>query len=815
MHRRTITDIGRIVPGNDGRWVRRGVALAIGGYAVVTILGVFFGAQSALDLIFQGMVLAVGLVAVVLIARGRVNTAARLFLGAIWIDLVSEILFTADIAAPSAVVFPAVVLAIGLFQGGRAALRAALWTTIAVPAATILGHGILAPHILPQFSIEHLVVFTVTIWGTAILVHMALGTMDKLLNAALASERKFADLVNNAPDGMLSVDAEGHVVSANPAAARMLGTDIDQMVGEPIDDMAPELSDQIRGSGPCPEQDDDDCESDEKTSAEVIVLDHAGGTVAAEASSSAVTLSDGSAGVQVTLRDISERRSAVELASQLGGIVENALNEIYVFHAVSWQLLKVNRGGRENLGYTAEELEHLTVSQVNPTLGPIEGREILERLGSTEGAVLSVRGVHRRKDGSLYPVEAQLQAGTLFGEPVVIAFAVDVSQREESEQEQRRLQAQLEHAQKMEAVGHLAGGVAHDFNNLLTVVGGYAALLQASEDDETRELATEIARAHERGASLTRQLLAFARKEVAQPRVVSLSTVVNDMERILLRVLGERFELRIVTSGDGYITADPGQLEQVLLNLVANARDAMPEGGMITIGVADGGADKTGSPMIRLEVSDNGVGMDANTIRQIFQPFFTTKPRGKGTGLGLSTVHGIVVQNDGTVDVESKPGEGTVIRVLWPRSEAPAPTGPELSRSGQAAEGTGTVLVAEDDDALRALVIRLLESAGFNVLAARHGTHALEVCDSHSGDIDLLLTDMVMPGLNGIDLAEQVRASRPGVPVLFMSGYLDGDLHGDRRVDQARELILKPFRGPELLDRIHGTLAGAGRPQAR
>ena len=799
--------LDQAVPGRHVSWVRWGVTLAVLGYGIVAAAGLILRPGSTREILGETAVVAVGLVSLVLIARGRHVPAARLFLLAVWVELLSSVFFEGQLEASGSLVFPLLILGVGLFQGGVPTLWLAGLTSVAAPAAAVAGQRMLALDDVRAIDLHYTLVFAVVVMGTALLVHLALRTLSAVLESALRSERKFADLVNNAPDGILSLNSEGRVVSINPAAAQMLGCTEEQALGEALLALAPELCAGISG---CPSSPPDHG----KITAEVILIHHAGGTVAAEATTRPVRLADGREGVQVMLRDVSSRRSAEELATQLGGIVENALNEIYIFHAVSWKLLRANRGGRDNLGYVGEELRRLTISDVSPTLTPDTAREIMDRLSKGENAI-SVRGLHRRKDGSLYPVESQLQAGTLEGEPILVAFAVDVSGRELAEKEQRRLQSQLQHAQKMEAVGHLAGGVAHDFNNLLTVVGGYADLLMSHEDSETQELAKEIANAQERGASLTRQLLAFARKEVAQPRVLSLATVIRDMERILLRVLGERYVLRIETRGDGWITADVGQIEQVALNLIANAKDAMPEGGEITVSVEDPSrAASAHATLVSLTVTDSGVGMTEEVRNRIFQPFFTTKPRGKGTGLGLSTVHGIVTQNGGDLRVDSAPEEGTRIRIHWPQAVPVDVAEVSGAAPGRPEGGSETVLLVEDDEALRGLVVRILERAGYHVLVAESGGCALETSDGYEGPLDLLLTDIVMPGISGIDLAERLRERRPETPVLFMSGYLDEQLHGDGRMDPSSELLLKPFHGPELLDRVRARLGHTADSEA-
>ena len=499
-----------------------------------------------------------------------------------------------------------------------------------------------------------------------------------------------------------------------------------------------------------------------------------------------------------------ERGRAESQVAHMGRIIEGALNEIYVFNSDTLALRLVNRGARENLGYEGTELKGLTMADLNPTFRDVGGAA-LRRLTAGDEDMPRVRGVHQRKDKSVYPVEMILQAGTIEGEEVVIAFAEDLTDRERAEAEQRSLEVQLQHAQKMEAVGFLAGGVAHDFNNLLTVVGGYAEILADASDPDISEIAGEIARAQARGTTLTRKLLAFARKEVRDPRPVSLAAIVRDLEVMLSRLLAEHHHLRLEAAGPGWIVADVSQMEQIVLNLVANARDAMPDGGTVTIQVEDPSpaTPPDGQPMVRFSVCDQGMGMSLDTQERVFEPFFTTKPRGKGTGLGLSTVHGIVSQNGGRIELESTVGAGTSVHVFLPLLvEVPehveSPVAPAAAPTG----GARSILLAEDEEAARGLFVRILERAGYQVRAVGDAAAALAVLDATPESVDLLLTDVVMPGTSGIELANVVHERWPELPVLFMSGYLDDRLGPGDALDPSKDLLLKPFSGEDLCRRV-------------
>jgi signal transduction histidine kinase/DNA-binding response OmpR family regulator len=398
----------------------------------------------------------------------------------------------------------------------------------------------------------------------------------------------------------------------------------------------------------------------------------------------------------------------------------------------------------------------------------------------------------------------------------------------DSQKRQRReadLQAQLRQAQKMEAIGNLAGGIAHDFNNLLTVIRGYVELmLDEVESSDLRENVEAIRDASDRAAGLTQQLLAFSRKQVMRPRAVDLNAVVDDVTKLLARVLGERVQLQIdLAKGLGMVLADPAQVEQTLMNLAINARDAMPQGGRLRIATSlahfDASVSQDVSPgdYAVLTVEDEGEGMEEATRLRVFEPFFTTKAMGKGTGLGLATVYGIVKQTGGHIWVESKPGQGAVFRVALPlarSADAVEPKPPE--RAGEAVElCCETLLLVEDETPVRDLVRRLLEGAGYTVLVAPDGERALQLCESHPGTIDLLLTDVVMPGIDGRELGRRAALSRSSMAILYMSGYMDDTLR-DFGVDGAEmPLLQKPFSSRELLRRVRGALQANQNPPTK
>ena len=389
----------------------------------------------------------------------------------------------------------------------------------------------------------------------------------------------------------------------------------------------------------------------------------------------------------------------------------------------------------------------------------------------------------------------------------------EMEERRATEEALHKREEELRHSQKMEAVGRLAGGVAHDFNNLLTAIIGYAELINDRDpaDPLVRQHAELILKAGEQAAGLTRQLLAFSRKQLLQPKVIDLNQLVGEMEKLLRRVIGERFELQTLPEAqNGRVMADPTQLEQVVLNLGVNARDAMPTGGKLTIRTANVHLDERAAQRIsaslhagdyvELSVADTGTGMNEETQSHIFEPFFTTKGPGKGTGLGLATVYGIVRQSGGGISVESELGKGSTFRIFLPRESAPVAAAKPVAPAPDKTQNFETVLVAEDEEIVRDLVCDVLEEEGYNVICARDGIEALQMAREFDGRIHLLVSDVIMPQMNGPELAAQLTALRPDVKVLYVSGYSDNDIGDHGVVDMKIELLQKPFT-PQVLAR--------------
>ncbi len=384
--------------------------------------------------------------------------------------------------------------------------------------------------------------------------------------------------------------------------------------------------------------------------------------------------------------------------------------------------------------------------------------------------------------------------------------------------EQKRLEEQLRQAQKMEAIGQLAGGVAHDFNNLLCIINGYSDLVYGAlrPDDPLRDLVDEIRKAGERSASLTRQLLAFSRKQVIAPKVLDLNSAVLDLEKMLRRVIGEDIDLATrLAPSLGSIKADPCQIEQVLLNMVVNARDAMPRGGKLTIETQNVNLDESFAqthsevhpgPFVRLAVSDTGCGMTPEVKARIFEPFYTTKGQGKGTGLGLATVFGIVKQGGGHIEVYSEPGIGTTFKVYFPVVQGAVSTRKSRAGTSPGARGSETILLVEDDEGVRTLTRHLLQGDGYSVLVAREGEEALRICRGRREPIDLLVSDVVMPGLGGRQLSEQLLLLHPEMKVLFLSGYTDDAVVRHGVLEEEANFLQKPFSPSALAQKVRDVL---------
>ena len=494
---------------------------------------------------------------------------------------------------------------------------------------------------------------------------------------------------------------------------------------------------------------------------------------------------------------------------------------MWVYDNDTLEIFEVNEAAVERYGYSREEFLSKRLEDIRP---PEDIPALQESLAAAGRRDRSGPWRHIRKDGSVIEVEIASHEVSLSGRQGRLVMAIDVTDRE-------RLQRQLAQVQRLESLGQLAGGIAHDFNNLLAVIANYAAFVgeevasaERSEDPDrwrpVRSDVEQIQHAARRATALTHQLLSFARREVIHPEVVTLNEVVAETEQLLRRTLGEHIELRCsLAEGLWPVLVDSGQIEQVLINLAVNARDAMPGGGTLVVETANLEVDEAYAATrpgvepgqyVRLRVSDNGEGMDPGTLERAFEPFFTTKPSGQGTGLGLATIHGIVNQAGGRVQLYSEPGVGTTCAVLLrTTTETPYPLAePEAEELGGGGE---IVLLVEDEDAIREVARRILARNGYQVLTAADGPAAMQIARDHPGRIDLLLTDVIMPRMMGREVVERVRDLRSEVAVLFMSGYAEPIL-GTGELPAEVLLVEKPFSEQALLNKVRRALSTT--PQA-
>jgi len=634
-----------------------------------------------------------------------------------------------------------------------------------------------------------------------------------------------ASIVQSSHDAIVTTDLTGVVLTWNPGAEHLYGHTADTMLGQPIDRIIPPerraTEDEVRdlvGTGGRMDR--------YRTSRR-----HADGTEIAVSLlvSPLLDMSGAIVGLTTTARDISDReRAEARVQAVLDAAPDALLGVDDAGHVVL-----VNAEAERMFDLPRHDLTRMAVRRLLPDGLPAASVVLrtagdpialgTERLDSPTGPLGWATQTARRRDGSEVPVDISCSALHTDNGLIVVAAVRDITDRlaAQAEQqslreeaEQQKMEARFQRTQRLESLGQLAGGIAHDFNNLLAVILNYASFIV--EDAAGTALsadAEQIARAARRGSDLTHQLLAFARREVIRPRPLDVNTVVTEVHQMLRRSIGEHITLNTnTTAGLPAVMADPGQLEQVLVNLAVNARDAMPAGGQLTIDTATVEVDdehaafraglKPGT-YVRIRVSDTGTGMPKEVIDKAFDPFFTTKPSGQGTGLGLATVYGIVTQAGGTVQIYSEAGFGTTITMLLPITDAAVrPEAPAVSVGDFHGYGT-TVLVVEDETALREVTERILLRAGYTVLTAPDGVSALRVADGYPDRIDVLLTDVIMPGMLGKDIAEAMVAARPETRVLFMSGYAQPVLTTHGTLAAGVRLLEKPFTSAELVHALH------------
>jgi two-component system cell cycle sensor histidine kinase/response regulator CckA len=644
-------------------------------------------------------------------------------------------------------------------------------------------------------------------WIVAAVIAPLVWSHRSFATAALLSEseERFRAMFEAAPIGAGVVDLDRRVVASNHALERMLGYTADELATLPAQHYAEPADDErdrelfrelVEGTR-------EHYELDERYKAK------GGRPVWARVAVSLVRDVDGRPKFGIRMvEDTTERKRAEESLraseERYRELFENANDMVFTLD-LEGRFTAINRAGERITGHVRT---HLLGRPIEELLAPGSG------IAPSDGEAGAYECEIVARSGRRVALEVASRLIRVGGRPVGLqGIARDVSER-------RALEEQLRQAQKMEAVGQLAGGVAHDFNNLLTAITGYSEFALGrlgTGDGKLRENIEEIKRSAGRASALTRQLLAFSRKQILQPKLLRLDELVGGLDTMLRRLIGEHIEIAAVYGSDlGFVKADPGQLEQVIVNLAVNARDAMPEGGRLTIETANADLDDAGarahegaSPgeYVTLTVRDTGDGIDAETLTRIFEPFFTTKEQGKGTGLGLATVYGIAQQSGGFVTVESEPGQGTTFRVYLPRLEGVVPAEPEPEpEEVTLAVGSETVLLVEDEAVVRDLLREVLETAGYEVLEAHDGVHALELAEEHAGAIDLLLTDVVMPKMSGRELAERFRTQRPEMRVLYTSGYTDGVIADQGILEPGTEFLQKPFSFADLTHKVRSVL---------
>ena len=639
----------------------------------------------------------------------------------------------------------------------------------------------------------------------------------EVLDAGTPMARTIQSILHNenAADMIAVVDIEGHRLYNSLSYHRVLGYSPDELQSSsPLEQVHPDDRERVKQATAQAQR------SGIGQTLEYRFRHKNGNWLILESSSSVIRNSKGEPEKLVIVnRDVTARKKAEEALrrseADFRSVIENAPYGIYRA-SMTGQLLQVNPALQKMLGYDSadEFLRQDLAANVFQHAG--EYQRLMELLSRTND-IKDLEMDWKRKDGD--PITVRCSGRRIQGEngtpDYLEVFAEDVT-------EKRGLERQLRMAQKMEAIGRLSGGIAHDFNNLLGVIIGYSRVLRKAigSDATLSEHASEIEKAGQRAASLTRQLLAFSRQQVLSPVVLDLNALVSDMSKMLPRLLGEDVEVSFaLDDGLEKLKADQSQVEQIIMNLAVNARDAMPSGGKLEIRTANMHFDRfytrahPGSKIgdyVALIVTDTGTGMDPETLAHIFEPFFTTKEQGKGTGLGLATVYGVVKQSNGYIWVDSALGQGSSFQIYLPRYEGEPTETAQKSAPTEKLAGSEHILLVEDADPLRKLIKTFLEGGGFEVVAAQSGGQALALAAAYPKNFDLLITDVVMPGMNGRVLAEQLMNRYPGLPVLYISGYTDSFTSGHNVLEPGTHLLHKPFTEEVLIAKVREVL-DAGR----
>jgi two-component system, cell cycle sensor histidine kinase and response regulator CckA len=632
--------------------------------------------------------------------------------------------------------------------------------------------------------------------------------LEKFAQSLVESEAKAKSILETAVDGIVIISSRGIIESFNPAAERIFGWKAREVIGQNVSILMPQ---------PHRSRHDHYIQSYLRTGRnkiigigrETLAQRKDGSTFPIELAVSEVKLDDRSIFTGI-VRDITDRRqsaSALKVSEERFRILVETMSDGLAVQDAQGHIIYVNPRFCEILGYERHCLIGRLVAELMDIGSRIVFQNELKDRQTHDGDMVELS--LEKDDGEKIAVRVSAKAlvgseGAVMGSFLVIT---DITQI-------KKLQRQLIHSQKMEAVGRLAGGVAHDFNNLLMIIRGYADLVLAglNKNHPHYNHILQIDQAGKRAEALTRQLLAFSRKQVLQPKVLSLLTTIPGIEQMLLRLIGENITLELkLEESTGLIKADEGQIEQVLFNLVVNARDAMPDGGTLTIESRNVQLDGMYSRMesdipagsyVVLTVTDTGIGMDQNTLSQIFEPFFTTKPKGHGTGLGLSTAYGIIKQSGGEITAYSDPGRGTCFKIHLPRIDSALGVQPSGETGPPPACGHETILIVEDEDHVREMIVEALSRCGYRMLSAPDGPTALARYAHGAMQVDLVVTDVMMPKMNGKEFARQFILEQPQAKILYMSGYTDDVIleHGELKPDT--QFIHKPFTQGDLIRKI-------------
>jgi PAS domain S-box-containing protein len=635
--------------------------------------------------------------------------------------------------------------------------------------------------------------------------------MERIRENELALQRtteRLRVLLGNSMDILMGIDRNSIVIFIGGAFESTTGYSVDRSLGHPIYDLIhredlDRVMDEIEGLKAFPGK---------SIRSEWRQIHDKGQVQWFEALLTNRLGQPGLDNIVINLREVTERRAAEELLHQselkYRNLFETVSDGIFIADDLG-NILEVNKGACRMLGYSHAELLARNLRDI------ASNQDMLENL--KKDLLAGNMGPHEventRKDGTVIPVDLSVSTIIYEGRFAFLGVARDISERNKAQAERKSLEDRIQQSARMETVGRLAGGVAHDFNNLLTIILGHAEILdgELGETHPQNGRLKDIRAAGKNAAILVQQLLAFSRKETLAPRILNLNEQISSVTRILKGLIGENITVEFRPDpGIDSVRIDPGVVERTIINLAVNARDAMPDGGTLSITTKPGetGANQGASreKYVKITVTDTGSGMTEETKSHIFEPFFTTKPRSHGTGLGLATVYGAITQADGFIDVESAPGKGTTFTVYLPAVKEKPESRNRAPNSGSLPRGSETILYAEDEDAVRDFTSRMIESFGYTVLAAASGNIALEIAENHAGPIHLFFTDTIMPGMNGRQTAEKIVQAHPETRVLFTSGYSADILSLSGVVDEGIDFLPKPYSRQDLANRIRAKL---------